>query len=92
MPKGKYAYIESSYRHKGDRAQLTSNMMSGSKCLQFMYNMRGIYMGSINVLQIYGQVRKVLLSMSGNRDRPWHKAVVNISDVEQPYKVKNMQT
>ena len=49
-------------------------------------------MGSINVLQVYGQVRKVLLSMSGNRDRPWHKAVVNISDVEQPYKVKNMQT
>ncbi|CAB4019037.1 MAM and LDL-receptor class A domain-containing 2, partial [Paramuricea clavata] len=84
---GKYAYIESSYRRKGDRAQLTSKLMSGAKCMQFMYNMNGIYMGSINVVQAYGQIRKVLLNISGNRDRPWHKAVVNISDVVLPYKI-----
>ena len=84
---GKYAYIESSYRQKGDKAQLTSKLMSGAKCMQFMYNMRGVYMGSINVVQAYGQVQKVLLSMSGNHDRPWHKALVNIPDVNQPYEI-----
>jgi hypothetical protein len=90
LAKGKYAYIESSYRQEGDRAQLTSKLMSGAKCMQFMYNMNGIYMGSINVVQAYGQIKKVLLNISGNRDRPWHKAVVNISDVVLPYKVGNI--
>jgi hypothetical protein len=86
--KGKYAYIESSQRRKGEKAQLTSKVMTGTQCMQFMYNMRGVYMGSIDVVQAYKQERKVLLSLSGNHDRPWHKARVNIPDVKQAYKVK----
>ena len=45
-------------------------------------------MGSINVIQTYGEVKKVLLSISGNHDRPWHKAVANIPDVALPYQVR----
>ena len=90
LPKGKYAYIESSYRQKGDKAELVSRSMSGTKCMHFVYNMRGIYMGRMNVVQNYGQVRKVLLSLSGNHDRPWHKATVDIPNVAQPYKVRNI--
>ena len=90
LSEGKYAYIESSYRQKGDRAELISKSMSGTKCMHFMYNMRGIYMGRIDVVQNYGQVRKVLLSLSGNHDRPWRKAFVDIPDVAQPYKVRNI--
>lgn len=89
---GKYAYIESSHRHPGDRAQLSSQLMTGTKCMQFVYNMRGIYMGAINVFQVYGQIRNVLLSLSGNHDRPWHKAVVNIPDVARLYKVNDIRT
>ena len=64
--------------------------MSGIKCMHFVYNMRGIYMGRMNVVQNYGQVRKVLLILSGNHDRPWHKATVDIPNVAQPYKVRNI--
>ena len=90
LSEGKYAYIESSYRQKGDRAELISKSMSGTKCMHFMYNMRGVYMGRIDVVQSFGQKRKMLLSLSGNHDRPWRKAVVDIPDVAQPYKVQNI--
>lgn len=55
-----------------------------------MYNMRGIYMGRIDVVQNYGDVKKALLSLSGNHDRPWRKAVVDIPNMAQPYKVRTI--
>lgn len=86
---GKYAYIESSHRQKGDQAHLLSGVMSGARCMQFMYNLRGMHMGEINVLQSYqGDPQpKRLLTKAGNHERLWYKAWVDIPDGGKPYRI-----
>ena len=88
---GHYAYIESSYRQKGDTAHLVSGVMSRARCMEFMFNLHGVYMGEINVFQQHqdGRRPKRLMTKAGNHERHWHKAWVNIPDVGGPYKVRN---
>lgn len=86
---GKYAYIESSYRKKGDAAHLVSGVFSGARCMQFMYNLRGIHMGKINVFQEHqiNRKRQLLLTKVGNHERQWHKAWMDIPNVGGPYRI-----
>ena len=73
-------YIEASGPHQpGDDAKLYSPPLKffGIMCLEFYYYMSGATTGSLNVTIN----ETVVFSASGDEERIWHKASINISSI-----------
>ncbi|KAL8608892.1 hypothetical protein ACOMHN_065230 [Nucella lapillus] len=76
---GYYAFIETSQRHRGDKARLVSPQVSGSSmCLTFWYLMYGDHVANLNVYTRTGPALGAsVFTRSGTQSRTWLKASVD---------------
>lgn len=83
---GSFMYIEASApRTTGDKAWLASETFESSKtpvrCMSFWYNMNGVQMGTLNILQYFftSNIPKQVYSISGNQGRGWKQHSVELT-------------
>ena len=82
---GHYIYIESSYpRHRYDKARIVSPVITGGKCVEFYYHMKGFGIGELNVYQkTAGHPRTFLWQRYGEQSAVWTRAQVPVGGLKK---------
>ncbi|CAC5355496.1 MAM and LDL-receptor class A domain-containing protein 1,MAM and LDL-receptor class A domain-containing protein 2 [Mytilus coruscus] len=81
---GFYMYIEANGKSKNDKAQLISKpiVRKQSQCLRFWYHMYGDQIGSLNVYQKLKKWMDNIWTITGNQDKQWNQANVDLHPYE----------
>ena len=87
---GYYMYIEATGASVNETAEIMSPAYPGASqghCFSFWYHMYGADVGSLNVLQKYGNKKSILWGMKGNRGNVWKKTQITITNNAASYEV-----
>ncbi|XP_028515859.1 MAM and LDL-receptor class A domain-containing protein 1 [Exaiptasia diaphana] len=85
---GYYIYIETSYpRRANEKARLVSPLITGGKCVEFFYHMKGSTIGQLNVyIENSSGIRSRVWQKVGQQSYDWLKGLVPVNGYNS-YKV-----
>ncbi|XP_052068047.1 uncharacterized protein LOC127707509 [Mytilus californianus] len=77
-------YIEANGKSRNDKAQLISKpiVRKQSQCLRFWYHMYGDQIGTLNVYQKLKKSMDNIWTITGNQDKQWNQANVDLHPYE----------